>query len=55
MLLSARCRASAGDDLGWSAFDDYYLARLTGTVAFMLIPLERVPGAGQGKDGSEVT
>ena len=42
--------ASAGDDLGWIAFDDYYLARLIGTVAFVLILLERVPGAGQGKD-----
>ena len=50
MLFSTRCRASARDDLGWIAFDDYHLARLTGTVAFMLIPLERIPAAGQGKD-----
>ena len=50
ILLFTRGRASANDDLGWIAFDDYHLARLIRTAAFMLTPLERVLAAGQGKD-----
>lgn len=51
MPLSARGMASAGDDLGRIPFGDYHLARLIGTAALVLIPLERVVAGGQGKDG----
>jgi NhaP-type Na+/H+ and K+/H+ antiporter len=42
--------ALGGADLGRIPFDDYSVARLIGTAALVLIVLERVVAAGQGKD-----
>ena len=55
VLLAAMAMAVASDDLGWIAFDDYHLARMTGTAALALIPARARRGGQIRRIGGELT